>query len=80
MIREEEILNKAIDYSEIEENFLECDDCGDVVVLSKCFETLYRTLDIMIKEYSKMDGFNVIVNKLKRIKEKIGYIDIDTLS
>lgn len=30
MKREEEILNKAIDYSEIEENFLEYDDCGDV--------------------------------------------------
>lgn len=29
MTREEEILNKAIDYSEIEENFLEYDDCGD---------------------------------------------------
>lgn len=30
MNREEEILNKAIDYSEIEENFLEYDDCGYV--------------------------------------------------
>lgn len=30
MTRAEEILNKAIDYSEIEENFLEYDDCGDV--------------------------------------------------
>lgn len=30
MTREEEILNKAIGYSEIEENFLEYDDCGDV--------------------------------------------------
>ena len=30
MKREEQILNKAIDYSEIEENFLEYDDCGDV--------------------------------------------------
>jgi hypothetical protein len=30
MKREEEILNKAIDYLEIEENFLEYDDCGDV--------------------------------------------------
>lgn len=30
MTREEQILNKAIDYSEIEENFLEYDDCGDV--------------------------------------------------
>lgn len=30
MTREEEILNKAIDYSEIEENFIEYDDCGDV--------------------------------------------------
>lgn len=48
------------------------------VDLEKCFETLYLTLDIMIEEYSKLDGFNYIVNKLKRIKEKIGYIDIDT--
>jgi hypothetical protein len=30
MTRDEQILNKAIDYSEIEENFLEYDDCGDV--------------------------------------------------
>ena len=30
MTREEQILNKAIDYSEIEENFLEYDDFGDV--------------------------------------------------
>lgn len=30
MTRKEQILNKAIDYSEIEENFLEYDDCGDV--------------------------------------------------
>lgn len=30
MTREEEILNKAIDYSEIEDNFMEYDDCGDV--------------------------------------------------
>lgn len=30
MTREEQILNKAIDYSETEENFLEYDDCGDV--------------------------------------------------
>lgn len=29
MNREEEILNKAIDYSEIEGNFLEYYDCGD---------------------------------------------------
>jgi hypothetical protein len=30
MTREEEILNKAINYSEIEDNFIEYDDCGDV--------------------------------------------------
>lgn len=30
MKRENEIRNKAIDYSEIEDNFLEYDDCGDV--------------------------------------------------
>lgn len=51
----------------------------DIVDLGKCFETLYQTLDIMIEEYSKMDGFNDVVRKLKRIKEKITYIDIDTL-
>ena len=47
-------------------------------ILIKCFETLYQTLDIMIEEYSKMDGFDDIVHKLKRIKEKIGYINDDT--
>lgn len=51
----------------------------DIVDLGKCFETLYQTLDIMIEEYSKMDGFSDIVHKLKRIKGKIAYIDIDTL-
>ena len=50
----------------------------DIVDLRKCFETLYQTLDIMIEEYSKMDGFNYIIHKLKRIKEKIGYVEIDT--
>ena len=47
-------------------------------ILIKCFKTLYQTLDIMIEEYSKMDSFDDIVHKLKRIKEKIGYIDDDT--
>lgn len=47
-------------------------------ILIKCFETLYQTLDIMIEEYSKMNGFDDIVHKLKRIKEKIGYINDDT--
>lgn len=51
----------------------------DIVDLGKCFETLYKTLDIMIEEYSKMDGFSDIVHKLKRIKGKITFIDIDTL-
>ena len=32
----------------------------------------------MIEEYSKMDSFDDIVHKLKRIKEKIKYIDDDT--
>ena len=48
-------------------------------ILIKCFETLYQTLDIMIEEYSKMDGFDDIVYKLKRIEEKIGYINEDTV-
>jgi hypothetical protein len=43
MTREEQILNKAIDYSEIEENFLEYDDCGDVCddkyFIQKAFES-----------------------------------------
>ena len=48
-------------------------------ILIKCFETLYQTLDIMIEEYSKMNGFDDIVHKLKRIEEKIGYINEDTV-
>lgn len=51
----------------------------NIVDLGECFETLNQTLDIMIEIYSKMDGFNDVVYKLKRIKEKLGYIDIDTL-
>lgn len=49
----------------------------DIVDLGKCFETLYKTLDIMIEEYSKMDDFNDIVYKLNKIKEKIRCVDID---
>lgn len=30
MTREEQILNNSIDYSFIEDNFLEYDDCGDI--------------------------------------------------
>ena len=30
MTREEQILNEAIDYSFIEDNYIEYDDCGDV--------------------------------------------------
>lgn len=52
----------------------------NIVDLVKHSETLYRTLDIMIEKYSKMDGFTDIVHKLKEIKEIIGYIDIDTQS
>lgn len=50
----------------------------DILDLGECFNTLYQTLDIMIEEYSKMDNFGDIVHKLKRIKQKIGYIDTDT--
>ena len=49
----------------------------DIVDLGKCFETLYKTLDIMIEEYSKMDDINDMVYKLNKIKEKIRYVDID---
>ena len=31
MNRQEEIRNAAINYAEIEDNFLEFDDCGDVI-------------------------------------------------
>lgn len=41
----------------------------DIVDLVKHSETLYRTLDIMIEKYSKMDVFTDIVHKLKEIKE-----------
>lgn len=43
MTREEQILNKAIDYSFIEDNYLEYDDCGDVCddkdFIQKAFES-----------------------------------------
>lgn len=39
-----------------------------IVDLSKCFETLYQTLDIMIEEYSKID--DDMVYKLKESKKK----------
>lgn len=47
----------------------------NIIDLGKCFETLYQTLDIMIEEYSKMDYFNDVVHKLKRIKGEILHID-----
>lgn len=49
MTRKEQILNKAIDYSEIEENFLEYDDCGDVCddkeLIQKAFEESAKWAD-----------------------------------
>jgi hypothetical protein len=42
MTRQEQILNDAIDYSFIEDNYLEYDDCGDVcddkLFVQKAFE------------------------------------------
>lgn len=41
MTREEQILNNAINYSEIEENFLEYYDCGDVCDDKICIEKAF---------------------------------------
>lgn len=42
MTRKEQILNEAVDYSFVEENFIEYDDCGDVCddrdFIQKAFE------------------------------------------
>ena len=59
MTREEQILNKAIDYSEIEENFLEYDDCGDVcddkTFIEKAFiegaKWADRTTELRVRDY-----------------------------
>lgn len=50
----------------------------DFVDLGQCFDTLYETLDIMIEEYSKMEGFKHVVNGLKHVRLEVEEIDIDT--
>ena len=77
MTRNEEILNKAIDYSEIEDNFIEYDDCGDVCddreLIEKAFiegaewadETMIDKICKFLEDnvYSDCDGVRVKFNE-----------------
>ena len=69
MTREEEILNRAIDYSELDENFLEYDDCGDVCddkyFIEKAFKTganwADKTMIDKAYEWLKQNAKNYVV-------------------
>lgn len=77
MTREEQIENEAIDYSEIEDNFMEYDDCGDVCddreLIEKAFiqgaewadETMIDKICKLLKdsEYSDCDGVKFKFNE-----------------
>jgi hypothetical protein len=73
MTREEEILNKAIDYSEIEDNFIEYDDCGDVCDDRELIEKAFI-------EGAKWADKTMIDNAIKWIKENIDLVAMDTVN
>ena len=84
MTRKEQILNEAVDYSFVEENFIEYDDCGDVCddrdFIQKAFEEgakwadetmiekAYNWLDKHAEEYT-IDGGLAIECLLHRFKQ-----------
>jgi hypothetical protein len=73
MTRNEEILNKAIDYSEIEDNFIEYDDCGDVCDDKSFIEKAFI-------EGAKWADKTMIDNAIKWIKENIDLVAMDTVN
>jgi hypothetical protein len=73
MTREEEILNKAINYSEIEDNFIEYDDCGDVCDDKDFIEKAFI-------EGAKWADKTMIDNAIKWIKENIDLVAMDTVN
>jgi hypothetical protein len=73
MTREEEILNKAINYSEIEDNFIEYDDCGDVCDDKSFIEKAFI-------EGAKWADKTMIDNAIKWIKENIDLVAMDTVN
>lgn len=73
MTRNEEILNKAIDYSEIEDNFIEYDDCGDVCDDRELIEKAFI-------EGAKWADKTMIDNAIKWIKENIDLVAMDTVN
>ena len=84
MTREEQILNKAIDYSEIEENFVEYDDCGDVCndkdFVKKAFIEGAKWVDENPQGMSKMRKdyeFLFMLKKQELIKKACEWLDIN---
>ena len=77
MIRKEQILNEAIDYSFVEENFLEYDDCGDICddrdFIQKAFEEgakwADRTTIEKACEYLKANYSPVKIGELSAYKK-----------
>lgn len=78
MTREEQILNNSIDYSFIEDNFLEYDDCGDIcddrAFIQKAFEAGAKWADeTMIEKVCnrleiRFDEY--IVREIRKIMEE----------
>ena len=71
MTREEQILNEAIDYSYVEDNYIEYDDCGDVCddkdFIQQAFESGAKWADENPKE-----GM-VSIDKAAKICTKVTY-------
>lgn len=73
MTRAEELENEAIDYSEIEDNFMEYDDCGDVCDDRELVEKAFV-------QGAKWADETMIDKAIKWIKENIDLVAMDTVS
>lgn len=73
MTRTEEIEKEAIDYSEIEDNFMEYDDCGDVCDDRELVEKAFV-------QGAKWADETMIDNAIKWIKENIDLVAMDTVN
>ena len=74
MTREEKILNEAIDYSFIEDNYIEYDDCGDVCddkdFIQKAFESGAKWADKHPNLYNDEKYHTVKVSCLDELNRK----------
>lgn len=73
MARIEEIEKEAIDYSEIEDNFMEYNDCGD-----DCDDR--ELVEKAFVQGAKWADETMIDNAIKWIKENIDLVAMDTVN